>query len=81
MINIMSTSKGKQGTTKKIRKSVQLSKEERTALKKFSKQYTTQDEAADALGLDRATYIRIKELGRGSEEKISILRNKLNHAA
>lgn len=63
-----------QGTKKvKIRKTVRLTPAERKALNAFAKKYGTQEETAQAIGLDIGTYARIKELGRGNSINISLV--------
>lgn len=67
----------------RIRKSAYLTNAEKKTFSRFAKSFTTQVDAAEAMGIDLGTYNRIKELGRGNSENINIIRQKLiewNHA-
>ena len=63
-------------TPTKLR-SVSLTTEELKKLKAFAKKYPTQERIAEALGISRVTYLRIVQLGSGSEDNINKVRQKL----
>jgi hypothetical protein len=78
----MSTNKTQQDNkSERKRKTVRLTPDEKRKLNKFGSQYDAQEDAAEALGIKRGAYVRIKELGRGSEDNISIIREKLKDVA
>lgn len=67
-------------TPRRKRKSVQLTKTEFANLKAFSrsKDYPTQDEKAEVLGVGRGTFLNILLKGSGSEDNISKVREGLS---
>lgn len=58
-------------------RSVALTDLEREKLKTFVARYPTQDKRAAALGLNRASLLRISQCGSGSEANIKKVRQKL----
>ena len=59
------------------RKSVKLSKEEWSQLKRYRKGFDTEVEAAISLGVDRTVLNRIILIGSGSPESVDKIRQKL----
>jgi len=60
------------------RKSVALTKEEWSALKKYRNKFLTSVECAESIGIDRQPLDRILLLGRGSEKSVSKIREIIN---
>lgn len=65
-------------TIDKQRRSVKLTKEEKTELKKFVKAYITREDAALVVGLHRDTLNRILELGRCNSDTLIKIKKTLN---
>lgn len=61
----------------KRRRSVKLLKEEVKALKTFRKQFETDQECADTIGIDRAVFIRVQLAGSASQETVERIRKAL----
>lgn len=64
-------------TTTTKRKSVALTSDELSALKKFAKGYRTTVECADAIGIHRAVLDRVLIVGSGSPETIQKIRTAI----
>lgn len=65
--------------TPRTRKSVALTAQEIEKLSIFCSRYPTDVERAEALELQRPTFIRIRQFGSGSQANINALRLKLKH--
>jgi len=77
----MSTTTEQDTQTTRKRKTVRLTGDEKKALNKKAKKYDTQEDLADAIGMNRGTLLRIMELGRGSEDNIVIIREWIGDIA
>ena len=77
----MSTTTEQDTQTTRKRKTVRLTGDEKKALNKKAKKYDTQEDLADAIGMNRGTLLRIMELGRGSEDNIVIIREWIGNIA
>jgi len=65
---------------RKYRKAVKLTPAEKRALNAFAKDYSTQEEAAEAIGIKVGAYARIKELGRGNSINVDKIRERIKAA-
>lgn len=62
------------------KRSIRLSKDEKKALKDFCKTFQTEVDCALAIGIDRNVLARVKQVGSGSENTITRIRETLvNH--
>ena len=79
-ISLLSKSKIEQKMNNAIiapKRSIKLSKDERKALKNFCKNYETEVDSALAIGIDRNVLARVKQVGSGSENTITKIRETL----
>lgn len=74
----MQSNTTEQGTKKRIRKSVALTREEKVALNKALKTFPTQQDAVDVFGIERGPLYRIAQIGSGKETSIIQIRTVLS---
>ena len=58
-------------------RSVKLTSQEKSWMKKYRKQFKTEVECAVSIGLDRGPYNRIMKLGSGSGENVAKIREAI----
>jgi hypothetical protein len=65
----------------RVRRSVQLTKEERKALQKYMSTFPTKIDAAAAIGISRPTLDLVIIRGSGNSVTVGLIREKLNVAS